>query len=153
MAKTTRRHLTDDERAQRRAQDRERLEQAARDLLTSDGWQRWIRVRARNGLARYSVNNQLLIALQAPDAQFVAGFHAWKDLGRRVSKGQRGIRILAPMPSRSRDDDQPTSGGGKSDADERPRTLFKSVAVFDTLSRDLWSARIRGGPRRGTGAC
>ena len=55
MAKTTRRHLTDDERAQRRAQDRERLEQAAQDLLTSDGWQRWVRVRARNGLARYSL--------------------------------------------------------------------------------------------------
>lgn len=55
MAKSTRRRLTDDERAQRRAQDRERLEQAARDLLTSEGWRRWVRVRARNGLARYSL--------------------------------------------------------------------------------------------------
>ena len=55
MAKSTRRRLTDDERAQRRAQDRERLEQAARDLLTNDGWRRWVRVRARNGLARYSL--------------------------------------------------------------------------------------------------
>ena len=50
MAKTTRRRLTDDERAQRRAQDRERLEQSARELLSSDGWRRWIEVRARNGL-------------------------------------------------------------------------------------------------------
>jgi len=33
MAKTTRRWLTDDERARRRAQDRERLERAARELL------------------------------------------------------------------------------------------------------------------------
>lgn len=131
MAKSTRRWLTDDERAQRRAQDRERLEQAARDLLTSDGWRRWVRVRARNGLARYSLNNQLLIALQAPDAQFVAGFHAWKDLGRRVSKGQRGIRILAPMPLRGRDSDQQPTAESKPAADDRPRTLFKSVAVFD----------------------
>jgi antirestriction protein ArdC len=133
MAKSTRRRLTDDERAQRRAQDRERLEQAARDLLTSEGWQRWVRVRARNGLARYSLNNQLLIALQAPDAQFVAGFHAWKDLGRRVSKGQRGIRILAPMPLRAREADghQKPAEETKAATDERPRTLFKSVAVFD----------------------
>ena len=131
MAKSTRRWLTDDERAQRRAQDRERLEQAARDLLTSDGWQRWVRVRARNGLARYSLNNQLLIALQAPDAQFVAGFHAWKDLGRRVSKGQRGIRILAPMSLRGRDSDQQPTAESKTATEERPRTLFKSVAVFD----------------------
>lgn len=131
MAKSTRRRLTDDERAQRRAHDRERLEQAARDLLTSDGWQRWVKVRSRNGLAKYSLNNQLLIALQAPDAQFVAGFHAWKDLGRRVAKGQHGIRILAPMPLRARDDSD-----AKTD-DERPRTLFKSVVVFDIAQTEV----------------
>lgn len=131
MAKSPRRQLTDDERAQRRAHDRERLEQAARDLLSSEGWRRWVRVRARNGLARYSLNNQLLIALQAPDAQFVAGFHAWKDLGRRVSKGQRGIRILAPIPLRAREDDPQPTAVGTPASDDRPRTLFKSVAVFD----------------------
>lgn len=131
MAKSTRRRLTDDERAQRRAHDRERLEQAARDLLTSDGWQRWVKVRSRNGLARYSLNNQLLIALQAPDAQFVAGFHAWKDLGRRVAKGQHGIRILAPMPLRDRDDSDAKT------EDERPRTLFKSVVVFDVAQTEV----------------
>ena len=103
MAAKTRRHLTDEQRAERRAQDRDRLEQAARQLLSSDGWQRWVRVRARNGLARYSLGNQLLIAMQAPDATFVAGFHAWKDLGRRVRKGEHGIRILAPMPLRERE--------------------------------------------------
>jgi hypothetical protein len=52
MARTT---STDAERAARRQADRERLEQAARALLSSDGWQRWIRVRATNGLARYSL--------------------------------------------------------------------------------------------------
>lgn len=131
MAKSTRRRLTDDERAQRRAHDRERLEQAARDLLTSGGWQRWVKVRSRNGLARYSLNNQLLIALHAPDAQFVAGFHAWKDLGRRVAKGQHGIRILAPMPLQARDDSDAKT------EDERPRTLFKSVVVFDVAQTEV----------------
>lgn len=132
MPTTTRRRLTDEERTQRRAEGRERLERAANELLSSDGWQRWVRIRARNGLSRYSLGNQLLIALQAPDARFVAGFHAWKDLGRRVSRGQHAIRILAPMPLRQRDDaDAPSA-----DSDEQPRVLFKSVAVFDTLSRD-----------------
>ncbi len=114
---------------ERRAHDRERLEQSARELLSSDGWRRWIEIRARNGLARYSLNNQLLIALQAPDARFVAGFHAWKDLGRRVSKGQRGIRILAPMPVRDRAPENGPSSDGKDE--KNVRTLFKSVAVFD----------------------
>ncbi len=139
MAKTTRRRLTDDERARRRAQDRERLEQAARELLSSDGWRRWIEVRARNGLARYSLGNQLLIALQAPDARFVAGFHAWKDLGRRVSKGERGIRILAPMPIRGRDTRKDTSSGREDG--ENVRTLFKSVAVFDVAQTEALPGR------------
>ena len=130
MATTTRRRLTDEERAQRRAQDRDRLQQAARRLLTSEGWQQWVRVRARNGLARYSLGNQMLIAMQAPDATFVAGFHAWKDLGRRVRKGEHGIRILAPIPLRHRQDDASAADGEKQD-DVRVITLFKAVAVFD----------------------
>lgn len=97
------RPLSDEERARRRAEDRDRLEQAARALLTSDGWQQWVRVRSRNGLSRYSLRNQLLIALQAPHASFVAGFRAWHELGRTVAKGQRGI----PDP--------------RPDADPRPR--------------------------------
>jgi hypothetical protein len=128
VATTTRRCLTDEERAQRRAQDRERLEQAARRLLTSEGWQQWVRVRSRNGLARYSLGNQLLIAMQASDATFVAGFHAWKDLNRLVSKGARGIRILAPIRLRA-GDDEPAST--EADTEGPTRTLFKSVAVFD----------------------
>lgn len=59
-----------------REDDRQRLDQAAAELLTSEGWQRWVRVRARGGLARLSLNNQLLVAISCPDATFVAGFKA-----------------------------------------------------------------------------
>jgi hypothetical protein len=58
------RPLTEAERDARRQADRQRIEQAARALLTSDGWQRWIRVRATNGLSRYSLRNQWLIACE-----------------------------------------------------------------------------------------
>jgi hypothetical protein len=47
--------LSDEERDARRKADRDRLERAARALLTTEGWQRWIRVRATNGLSRYSL--------------------------------------------------------------------------------------------------
>lgn len=47
--------LSDHERDARRKADRDRIEQAARALLTSEGWQRWIKVRARNGLSRYTL--------------------------------------------------------------------------------------------------
>jgi hypothetical protein len=32
-----------------------------------------------------------------PSASRVAGLYAWNQLGRMVKKGQKGIRILAPM--------------------------------------------------------
>src|SRR4051794_3990911 len=92
--------LTEAERDARRKADRERIEQAARDLLTSDGWQRWIRVRSTNGLSKYSLNNQLLISIEAYRRGFtptyVAGFRAWLDLNRVCREGE-GIRILAPV--------------------------------------------------------
>lgn len=143
-----RRSLSEADRAERREADRQRVEQAARQLLSSDGWQRWVTIRSRNGLGRYTLNNQLLIALQKPDATYVAGFRAFLKLDRCVRKGETAIRILAPIPLPASDErDAETS------EQEERRVLFRSVAVFDTLSRDLWSARIRGGPRRGTGAC
>jgi hypothetical protein len=117
----TTRRLTDAERDQRRAEDRERLQHAAEQLLTSDGWQRWMRVRARGGLARLSLNNQLLVALSCPDATFVAGFNAWLQFGYCVRKGEKAIRIVAPMPIKPRD----------AHDDEEPRVLFKGVSVFD----------------------
>ena len=45
----------------------------------------------------YSFGNILEIARQRPDATRVAGLYAWNQLGRKVIKGQKGIRILAPM--------------------------------------------------------
>ena len=45
----------------------------------------------------YSFGNILEIARQKPDATRVAGMYAWNQLGRNVIKGQKGIRILAPM--------------------------------------------------------
>jgi len=51
----------------------------------------------------YSIGNQILIMLQKPDATRIAGFNTWKDLGRWVKKGEKGIAILAPvMPPKSK---------------------------------------------------
>src|ERR1700736_6122325 len=124
------RNLTDDERAQRRCADRDRLEQAARALLSSEGWQRWVRVRSPNGLSRYSFGNQLLIAMQRPDATYVAGFRAFLDLNRCVRKGERAIRILAPMSVRTRENGA-ARREGRGDDEQPKRTVFRAVAVFD----------------------
>jgi hypothetical protein len=120
----TQRQLSEGEREERRERDRERLKQAAEQLLTSEGWQRWVRVRAQGGLARLSLNNQLLVALSCPEATFVAGFRAWLKLGYCVRKGEKTIRIIAPMPIKQRETET-------ADTNDETRVLFKGVSVFD----------------------
>jgi antirestriction protein ArdC len=75
----------------------------------------------------YSFNNALLIALQRPDATRVAGFHAWRKLGRFVKKGEHGIAIFAPISHRkSRDEQQPSTTEG-----EEAVFGFRIAHVFD----------------------
>ena len=115
---------TEAQREQRRAKDRERLKQAAEQLLSSEGWQRWVRARASNGLARYSLTNQLLVALQSDGrATFVAGFKQWLAMDYCVKRGERAIRIMAPMTVKARDRQT-----GEDDGETV--TLFKAVPVF-----------------------
>jgi hypothetical protein len=89
MARQSRRCLSDAERDQRRQADRERLEQAARDLLSSDGWARWMRVRATNGLARYSLRNQWLIASECARRGITPTYVVAVALDRLARRRQR----------------------------------------------------------------
>ncbi|HLB21088.1 MAG TPA: ArdC family protein [Solirubrobacteraceae bacterium] len=128
--------LSDAERAERRKADRDRLTHAVAALLSSEGWERWVKVRARNGLTRYSLRNQLLIAHQLPQASYVAGFRAFLELNRCVRKGEHAIRIFAPMSVRRADHDtSPAPERDDADDDER-RTVFRAVAVFDVSQTD-----------------
>ena len=91
---------------------------------------------------RYSLGNVLLIGWQRPDATRVAGFHAWKKLGRRVKRGEKGIRILAPVVRRrrQREEDEQQNEGPSQDAEEDEATeevaAFRSVCVFDVAQTD-----------------
>jgi hypothetical protein len=131
MGRHNRNPLPPEERDARRRADRDRLEQAARDLLTTDGWQRWVRVRSHNGLSRYSVNNQMILAIEAFRRGFtptyVAGFRAWLQLNRVPRKGE-GIRILAPVAVKERDEHGQETGD--------KRVFFKAVTVWDVTGTD-----------------
>ena len=67
----------------------------------------------------------MLIALQKPEATRVARYRTWQRLGRRVRRGERAIRILAPIVRRSKEED-----------DEETLLAFRSVCVFDISSTD-----------------
>ena len=129
MAKTrrSRRSLSDAERAAKRAAERELMSAAIEQLRSSEGWQRWLAVRRH--FHRYSLHNQFLIAHQRPGATRVAGFRQWLKLGYAVQKGERGISIWAPCPPSKRKLREWKEAGA--DPDERPRTRFRLVSVFD----------------------
>ena len=129
MAKRQRIALTDEERAQRRRQEQQLTEQAVAQLRSSAGWQRWLTVRARVGLRRYSLRNQLLTCLQDPDATHVAGFRAWLKLGYCVRRGETShVRIWAPCPPSKTKLAAWREAGA--DPAEKPRTYFRLEAVF-----------------------
>jgi len=99
----------------------ERLGESARLLATSAGWQRWLSVASR--FHHYSLNNQLLILVQRPDATRVAGYRAWQGLGRQVKRGERAIAIFAPTTRRIPQED--------SDEPKRIVVGFRVAGVFD----------------------
>ena len=131
MARSSR-QLSEHERAERRRQDRERLQQAARELLSSDGWARWVKTRAM--FHAYSAGNCMLLAAQCHQRGIVpiriAGFRTWLKLGRSVRKGETALRILAPISVKERD--QLTG----EESDER-RVFFKTAFVFDVSQTDI----------------
>ncbi|MDQ3691370.1 MAG: ArdC-like ssDNA-binding domain-containing protein [Chloroflexota bacterium] len=133
MAQKTRRApLSDAERQARRQAERELLTAAVAQLKTSEGWLGWLKV--RKAFHSYSMNNQLLIALQNPQATRVAGFQKWIRLGRCVRKGEKAIRIFAPVPPNKQKLDEWRAAGA--DPKQRPRTLFKLTSVFDIAQVD-----------------
>src|SRR4030081_2173550 len=78
----------------------------------------------------YSFGNILEIARQMPSASRVAGLYAWNQLGRKVKKGQKGIRILAPMLGNKRKKDSEAERD-ITKQNEPVLVGFRAVYVFD----------------------
>ena len=78
----------------------------------------------------YSFGNILEIARQRPTATRVAGLYAWNQLGRKVKKGEKGIRILAPIVGIKRKKDEEAN---KDVTKQNTRVLvgFRNAYVFD----------------------
>jgi hypothetical protein len=70
---------------------------------------------------------------QRPDATRVAGFNTWKSLGRFVRKGEKGIKIIAPVVSRKKESESSTVvsiEGEQRDKSAKVLRGFRFVHVF-----------------------
>ena len=79
---------------------------------------------------KYSFANQMLIWMQRPNAQLVAGFHTWLTLQRHVRKGEKGIMILAPMTHKRKVEKQDDEN------EEQTHLYFRPVFVFDVTQTE-----------------
>lgn len=75
------------------------IEEGIKNITNSKKYKEFLTFSSR--FYNYSLNNQLLIWAQKPTATYVAGFATWKKMGRYVKKGEKGIKILAPMRIRA----------------------------------------------------
>lgn len=116
-----------------------KLETGVKDIFQGDNYKKYLDFCAK--LPRYSVNNQILIMLQKPDATMCQSFTGWKEMGRFVKKGEKGIRVLAPSPYKvEREQDKLDASGNpvlNSDGEPVKETVemkvnaFKPVSTFD----------------------
>ncbi len=121
-----------------------KLEKGVKDIFTTDSYKEYLNFCAK--LPRYSVNNQILIMLQKPDATMCQSFSGWKEMNRHVVKGEKGIRILAPAPYKMEREQDKVDASGKVilDKDGEPVkekvevtvNAFKPVSTFDVSQTD-----------------
>lgn len=80
-----------------------KLEEGVEEYFTSEKYTEYLSVMSK--FTQYSFNNTILIASQRPDATLVAGYHAWMTkFSRQVRAGERGIRIVAPVSEKKREE-------------------------------------------------
>ena len=119
----------------------DKLEKGIAELFESEKYKTYLGTMSK--FHNYSFNNTLLIALQKPDATYIAGFDSWKkNFDRHVNKGERGIKIIAPMEYKKKieqDVIDPVTGKPVFDAKGNIKTeeveikvpSYHAVTVFD----------------------
>ncbi len=109
---------------ERQAEALERMQAGVAKIQDSDSFKEFLKLASR--FHDYSWGNWLMIFCQRPDATRVAGYRAWQELGRQVRKGERGIKISAPIVKKVEEDGV-----------ERRRVVgFRSASVFDVSQTD-----------------
>lgn len=106
-----------------------RIEQGVDEFFESDKFKDYLSVMGR--FHDYSVRNIMLIKQQMQHATRVAGYQTWKELGRQVKKGEKGIRIVRPVNVTV---DVPTNEfdeNGKRIVEKKYVPRFAPASVFD----------------------
>lgn len=115
----------------------QQLTDAITRIETGEQWQGWLDFARR--LHRYSFNNLILIWAQRPDATAVASYTTWQAMDRQVRRGEKALRVMAPILRRAPVLDE--AGQSNLGPDGRPKqrqqiTGFRPAPVFDVTQTE-----------------
>jgi len=116
----------------------DKLETGMKELFTSDNYRDYLKTMSK--FHTYSSRNIMLIKQQKPEATLVASYKLWQDQNRHVKKGEKSIRIYAPMKFKT--DKQKLDANKKPMVDDKGKPLmeeqikFRPVPVFDVSQTD-----------------
>ena len=113
----------------------ERLEKGVQDMFTSEKFRTYLDVMSR--FYNYSARNCVLIAMQNPNATYVAGYRDWqKNFKRQVRRGERGMEILAPWTQTINVETGRTDDNGNVIFEKKQILRYRTVNVFDISQTD-----------------
>jgi len=107
----------------------EDLKKGVASINTADDWKRALAV--FSDLHQYSFLNTVWLCKQNPNVTAVASYKKWEEKGIHVNKGEKAMRVFAPLIVTDRD--------GTPNADGKlPQKVvgFKTVPVFDLSQTD-----------------
>ena len=106
------------------------LKTGVEKIQNSEEFKKYLTVMSK--FHNYSLNNTLLIYLQNPNATAVAGFNKWKkDFRRTVKKGEKSIRILAPILKNKELLESDENDNQESKNENKIIVGYRPVPVFD----------------------
>lgn len=96
---------------------------------------------------KYSINNAMLIMLQNENATLVSGFINWQKKGVQVNKGEKAIKIIAPVLKDIdiyKKDEKGNyildENSSKIKVSQKKNVYFKATNVFDISQTDAYKA-------------
>lgn len=123
----------------------EQLEKSVKEFMEGDKYKNFLAHMAK--FHTYSLNNQLLIASQRPDATLCASYNGWLSQHRYVKKGEKGIKIICPVSYKTQhlkdvidpDTKKPKlhpDGSRQQEIEERVHMSFKVGYTYDVSQTD-----------------
>jgi antirestriction protein ArdC len=112
----------------------QRIEHGLENINTNEEWLKLLSFQSR--FHNYSFHNTVMLYLQLPAASHVAGYNHWKSFGRFVKKGEKSLKIFAPLLYKVK------SEKVESTDDKYNLKGFKLVSVFDLSQTDGDDSKI-----------